>query len=177
MATKSKKKPSPADLLAEVKGQKPAKTYEFDDYIEVVDELHRKDYSYADIAKFLAERLGISVTRGQVYRAHNLWLEDKEAQAEAEAEAQRFADEEGTEPPETMDEGAVAMNRAAGAVLKFLLGEYPDGSLPESHAEVLKLAMTFLDEDARNEYLAAEEDKRLALQKKEADDHSTNKQS
>jgi len=45
MPAKSRKKPTPDELLAEVKGKESAKTYEFEDYLEVVDQLVQKDYS------------------------------------------------------------------------------------------------------------------------------------
>jgi len=179
--SKSKKKPSPAELLAEVKGQKPAKTYEFDDYLEVVDELKRKENSYADIATFLAQKLGISVTRGQVYRAHCMWLEVKEQVEREEAEARHYADMEEREPelPELEDPTEAALGKIASDIVGYLRDKYPRSSLPgeTDYPDVLKRALAMQDLAARDEFMAEEEDKRLGLKKKEGNDAATNSKS
>lgn len=169
MVTRSKKRPSPIQLLAEVQGVKPAKTYEFDDYLEVVHELKGKDYSYADIAKFLADKLGISVTRGQVYRAHGLWLEVRhEAEKQAEEEAYlRSLDAENDVVVDTDTEELAQrlQNEAAVDLLSYIRKKYPEGSLPVDEAGLLKRALAFVDSETRDEQGAAEEDRRLAERK------------
>ncbi len=72
--TAKKKIPTPDELLAEVRGIEVAKTYPFDEYAPVIHELQQKGYSYAKIAEFLQERIGMKMSRGQVYRAYQLWL-------------------------------------------------------------------------------------------------------
>ncbi len=86
MAPKTKKPPTPDELLAEVRGRGAAKTYAFQDYIEVVDHMNSNGYSYAKIAEFLTEKLGYGISRGQVYRAHQIWLEDMAERAQVAAE-------------------------------------------------------------------------------------------
>jgi hypothetical protein len=66
--------PSPEELLQEARRRPAARTYVFEDYLESVHELRAKGSSYAEIASFLAERLGTPVTKGQVYRGYRLWL-------------------------------------------------------------------------------------------------------
>jgi len=51
------------------------------DYVEVIAGLRSKGQSYAEAARFLSERLGIRVTRGQVYRAHRIWRREGPAPA------------------------------------------------------------------------------------------------
>jgi hypothetical protein len=78
--------PSPRELLAEVKSRPAARTYAFEDYLEVIHELKMKGESYAEIADFLAKRLGMEIKRGQVYRAYQLWLEDRAGQEQPAAD-------------------------------------------------------------------------------------------
>jgi virulence-associated protein VapD len=174
MASKTKKKPSPAELLTEVKGLKPAKTYEFEDYLEVVDELKRKENSYADIAEFLTQKLGIAVSRGQVYRAHMLWLEAKEEfereQAEAQREYEEMIAEEGREPPEELDEQERILQEIASDVVRYLVEKYPHNKFPGEYSDVLKRALAKMDFETRDELSAAAEDRRLEAQKKHAND-------
>ena len=42
-----KKRPTPEQLLAEVKGKEAARTYEFEDYLEVVHELVQKEHRHS----------------------------------------------------------------------------------------------------------------------------------
>ena len=88
MKNKLKKKPSPEDLLAEVQGQQPTKTYEFEDYLPVIHALQQKGYSYAGIAEYIKERLGFIASRGQVYRAYQSWLAEQSRMAETAFEEQ-----------------------------------------------------------------------------------------
>lgn len=156
---KPKKKPTPSEFLANVRGESRAKTYEFDDYIEAVDELiERKGYSYADVAAYLAEKLGIAVTRGQVYRAHGLWTKMKE-EDEEERRNSAMADEEGFRSPEE-EEQQKLMNQAATKVVRFVEDSFPRESPLGNHAEILKLALAFVDADTRDELNAAMSDKR-----------------
>lgn len=163
MKSKTKKKPTPHELLAEVKGKGEAKTYQFEDYIEVIDEMQKKDYSYAQIAQFLQDRLGIAVNRGQVYRAYQLWLEFKEqeererAEAEEEARRQGYLDEE---PPseEELKERAIAS--AAGDVIRYVADTYSGEKKPGTVLEIIERARLILDENARAEHEADEADKR-----------------
>lgn len=93
---KPKKKPTPDELLAEVHGIEAAKTYPFEDYLQVVHALQQKDYSYAKIAEFLKDRLGFNVSRGQVYRAYQQWLAAQQDTIEEESghsEEPTFEDE------------------------------------------------------------------------------------
>jgi hypothetical protein len=152
-------KPSPFELLEEITQQGTAKTYQFEDYLEVIDQMHKKDFSYAKIADFLTQRLGYSVTRGQVYRAYNQWLELKEMEEE-KAELERLAadfDEPDFDPEE--DQENQKLNEAAATVLKFILDKYPAGSVPGDALGIAKRIVIYLDEDARADFQAGESDK------------------
>ena len=81
--------PSPTELLNEVRKQPVARTYAFEDYLESVHELKSKGHSYAAIASFLGKRLGIAVSRGQVYRAYQLWLARRRTRAARQASRAR----------------------------------------------------------------------------------------
>ncbi len=185
-----KRKPSPEELLAEVKGLKPASTYEFDEYLDVVNELKNKDHSYADIAEFLTEKLGIAVTRGQVYRAHMMWLEMQEEMERQEDEARRAREEqekeeeearraqeemeepEFPEPPEVLDKDEVKRREMADDVVKFLIEKYPHDSFVGEYADILKLALAHMDFETRDELAAADEDNRLKARKSKSDDNA-----
>lgn len=52
-------------------------------YIEAIRKLHARGHSYADMAVFLNEKLaavlgGKKITRGQVYRVYQQWLEEQD---------------------------------------------------------------------------------------------------
>ena len=172
MPPKTKKKPSPEQLLAEVKGLKPAKTYAFDDYVEVIDELHRKDYSYADIAKTLSEKLGIPVARGQAYRAHMLWKADVRRIEEQEAEEQRQHEEMIAQEAHDQEsyEGAVqdASYEAARDVLKYIGEKYPPDKCLAKQLDILKAALAMVAPEIGDELSAAEEDGQLEDRKAKA---------
>lgn len=164
MAPKAKKKkPSPDELLAEVRGRGPAKTYEFEDYIEVIHEMQDKNFSYAKIAEFLSERLGYSIARGQVYRAYQTWLEVRAEVEKEQAEAEHLAsldDRTDFDPEDHLwREREEKLSQATGALIRFLLGTYPEGSLPGTHLDVLKRAVAFYDEKARDDFAAEQADK------------------
>jgi hypothetical protein len=74
MTAKSKKIPTPDEVLAEVLGKQPEKTYPFEDYLPAVHQMQNKGFSYAKIADFLGERLEMKISRGQIYRAYQTWL-------------------------------------------------------------------------------------------------------
>lgn len=59
MSAKSKKMPTPDELLAEINGQPDAKTYEFEDYLPAIDAMQRKNHSYAEIAQFFEGPAGL----------------------------------------------------------------------------------------------------------------------
>ncbi len=161
MPTAKREVPSPEELLSEVRGKKAARTYEFEDYIEVVDELQRKDYSYAKIAEFLAERLGIEVSRGQVYRAYQIWLEEKEREAEA-ARDERL---EQLEPSESkLDSDEMAIEQAIAGVLGYLTKEFPEG-VYFGHDVILQAALLRVEVRRADERKADEEDQRKAAAK------------
>jgi hypothetical protein len=57
-----------------------ARNFPVEDYIEAVCKLQARGYSYAEIADFLNEQLAVmlgpkKITRGQVYRVYQQWLE------------------------------------------------------------------------------------------------------
>jgi hypothetical protein len=57
-----------------------ARNFPLEQYIGAISKLHSRGYSYADIAKFLNEKLvaqleGKKITRGQVYRVYQQSLE------------------------------------------------------------------------------------------------------
>jgi hypothetical protein len=57
-----------------------ARDFPVGDYIEAIRKLQARGYSYADIALFLNEKLAAmlgqrKITRGQVYRVYQQWLE------------------------------------------------------------------------------------------------------
>jgi hypothetical protein len=170
MSAKSKKKPTPDELLLEVKGQKAAKTYEFDDYLPVVDELQKKDYSYAQIAEFLETRLGIKVSRGQVYRAYQMWLEAMEEVELQQREEAELAMETEYEGPEPQDLQEAAFSNAVGDVLKYVHDKYPDSSLSGGRLALLKRCVGILDYENRDEHEAEEADRQKELRKQNSHD-------
>jgi len=179
MTAKSKKnKPSPEELLSEVKGRPRDKTYEFEDYVEVIHEMKSKDFSYARIAAYLSERLGYDITRGQVYRAYQLWCEMKDEEAREEAERKREAeeaamptgdeDDSGPDDPDSEeDEAAYAEAKAVSDVLEYAMRKYPAGALPNGLRGLCKRLLAVVDEEARSEFAAEESDKVLEGAKQE----------
>lgn len=172
MSAKSKRKPSPEDLLAEVRGIESAKTYEFEEYLEVVHELQQKDYSYAKIAEFLKERLGIEVSRGQVYRAYQMWLEERSA-----VEEQEFAD---AQPPDDFQDrfDRELEERAKQLIEEMQEQEAHSGGEPWNDAElILGRAHAILkaqrEERERAEHEAEAADRRL--EEKKATDNGPKK--
>jgi hypothetical protein len=173
MATKTKKKkPSPGELLAEVKGRPAAKTYEFEDYVEVIDEMQRKDFSYAKIAIFLSERLEYPITRGQVYRAHQLWLEAKRYAEEQEREEEaaeaayraEHPDEDSVsafDPAEMSEEARQEhlLSQAVGDVAGYVVKKYPEGSIPGSHRDLVKRVLGLFDSEVQDDLAAERADK------------------
>lgn len=151
-------RPTPEQLLIEVKGKASAKTYEFDDFIEVVDELHRKEYSYADIAEFLARRLKISVSRGQVYRAHRMWRVEKNR---INIESQEAMESE-TGAVEILEIGQ--NEKAANEVLELLNENYlithPEADL----LRILRETIALLESRKVDEAAADEADRHKILQ-------------
>ena len=123
MKSKLKKKPTPEELLVEVKGQEAAKTYEFEDYLPVVDALQKKGHSYADIAKIIQERLGITASRGQVYRAYQIWLEESRQAEEGIAQEERYAPE-----PTFQEEYEHRLYESAVALIDELRDRHAQGS-------------------------------------------------
>jgi len=178
-----KKKPSPGELLAEVKGQPAVRTYEFDDYVEVIHEMQSKGFSYAKIAEFLTEKLGYAITRGQVYRAYQLWAQVQEEEQRQKEEAEHYEamwraqHGEAPDDMEPEDEAAkaaqVAETNAAVDVLKYVREKHPEYSLGCSHVHLFQRVIAFLDFDARNEFEAAEADKRREAAQKP--DHASGK--
>lgn len=102
MTAKSKKIPSPDEVLAEVLGKQPEKTYPFEDYLQAVHEMQNKGFSYAKIADFLGERLQMKISRGQIYRAYQTWLLTRSDEP----------DERGLEIPEDRDEYGEMLSEA-----------------------------------------------------------------
>ena len=159
MAPKTKKKPSPEDLLVEVKGQSAAKTYEFEDYIQVIDELQRKEHSYSDIAEFLKDRVGISASRGQVYRALQLWRAKQEELANDATEFQPEG-EQGDGDPASI---ALVFERDAGRkLLADLADEYRGDEVPDmvSIAGILREAVKIQQQAAADENAAETADEK-----------------
>jgi len=83
---KSKKIPTPEELLTEIQGQPAAKAYAFADYLPVLHAMQQKGFSYADMSEFLKKRLGFVASRGQVYRAYQAWLEEQRQSGESDFE-------------------------------------------------------------------------------------------
>ena len=57
--------------------------FPLEDYIEAIRKLHARGYSYAHMAAFLNEKLAAvlghkKITRGQVYRVYQQWLEQQD---------------------------------------------------------------------------------------------------
>ena len=60
-----------------------ARDFPVEDYIEAILKLHARGHSYADMAAFLNEKLAAvlgrkKITRGQVYRVYQQWLEQQD---------------------------------------------------------------------------------------------------
>jgi hypothetical protein len=165
---KSTRKPSPDALLAEVKGFAASKTYEFEDYLPVVHELQTKGFSYADIAAFLEKKLGITVARGQVYRAYRRWLEDQQRAVE---EAAEMAEREANEPPE--ENGDVhgldkMLHDGAIEVLNLLEEINPKSKPPCLHEGILARASIMLERERADDQAAASSDEKLRAEKRGA---------
>jgi len=170
---KKKKRPSPDELLAEIRGKAPAKTYAFGDYMEAIDAMQKKGFSYAKTAEFLSERLGYPITRGQVYRAYQLWLEVQRQHEEDQARNESLAKQSpfDFDPEEYEQEKAErAMTAAAEDLLRYALDKYPQGSLPCETKDVFKRVVAMFDEDVRNDFAAEQADKQL----KSNNDHERN---
>jgi hypothetical protein len=125
MAPKTKKKPTPEELLVEIQGQEAAKTYEFEDYLPVIHALQQKGHSYADIAQYIKERLGIIASRGQVYRAYQIWLAE---QARAE---EGIAQMEDLVPPRDFEDEIAEKVEAKALNLIQMLDEQLSGAANE----------------------------------------------
>lgn len=153
-----KKVPTPDDLLAEVQGLEAAKTYAFEDYLPVIDVLKKKGHSYSDIASFIKERLGITASRGQVYRAYQIWLANLEPDPEGIQEVEEWDDE---------DEVESELNTRAQSLIDSLKEDEARGAgEPWLDPEVLlKRAYERLRDERlraeRDEQQAAEEDSKL----------------
>ena len=153
MKTKAKKKPTPEELLVELEGQAAAKTYEFDDYLPVIDAMQRKGYSYAKIADFLKERLGITASRGQVYRAYQIWLQEATRAEEGMAYEEQFVPE--PTPQEEYDEKLEKNARGLIARLQEEEVELDGAPWNEAHA-ILRRAVKILDDKQAVEMAADE---------------------
>jgi hypothetical protein len=160
----SKRKfPTPEQLLLEVQGKGAAKTYEFDEYIEVVDELHRKDYSFADIADYLEKRLGISVNRGQVYRAHRIWLNEK-SRAELDA-LEAMENEEDQEEGAEIGSAYAEVTEGAAHEIIGLLDIFIKSHPGTDYSKVFKRVLSLLESRKLDEGAADEADRHKTLQK------------
>ncbi len=165
MTAKTKKKPTPEELLIEVQGQAAAKTYEFEDYLPVIHALQQKGHSYADIAEFIKDRLGISASRGQIYRAYQIWLADQSFTDEDVAEEERFT------PPQTFeDEIAERVNQNAVQLIETLEEQTSRSDEPwDDAAFIIHRAAEILTErreaELAAEQAAADSDKKLDAKK------------
>ena len=169
MSAKSKKKPTPEELLAEVKGKESAKTYEFWDYIEVVDELVKKDYSYAKIAEFLADKLGIEINRGQVYRAYQMWLAEQQRVEEEARHAEEYEHEradKGAEPDFVQQMNAFR-REAADEILQRLKEKFREelNQFPVTSEDILRTALQTIEESRRDDAEAEEADRKKEVEK------------
>lgn len=169
-----KKIPSPDELLSEVQGIESSKRYPFEDYMSVVHQLQQKDYSYAKIAAFLKERLGFEVSRGQVYRAYQIWLEEARLADERarEGEEQARMAEAFLPPPSLHDEYDQRLQEEADELMQRLREqEERGGNEPWNDAEAI-LARAYHTMVARREAAeaaekaAAEADEQLESKKK-----------
>jgi hypothetical protein len=163
MASSKRNRPTPEELLVEVKGKNAAKTYEFDEYIDVIDELHRKDYSFADIAEFLGTRLGISVNRGQVYRAHRMWLNEKNrAELNALEAMENLEDEEvGSEIGSANGGDVEKVSHEVIGLIEVYIKTHPRTDF----SKVFERAASLLQSKKVDEDAADEADKHKTMQK------------
>ena len=164
-----KKKPTPDELLAEVKGKEPAKTYEFEDYIEVVHELVQKEYSYAKIAAFLVEKLGMEISRGQVYRAYQIWLQAQQYAEDQERQAEEYECElveDGSEPVFVQQMNAFR-REAANEILQRLKEKFREelNQFPVTSEDILRTALQTIEETRRDEAEAEEADRKKEAEK------------
>ncbi len=95
-----------------------AKDFPLESYVEAINKLRTRGYSYAEIANWLTGQLakelaGKKIRRGQVYRVYQQWLEQSEAEswghiggvrAISEEEAEKEAEIEDKKPPESTEE-------------------------------------------------------------------------
>ena len=89
-----------------------ARNFPVETYIDSINKLHARGYSYADIAKFLNEQLasqlgGKKITRGQVYRVYQQALDYEDPLNDrmsvmpiSDEDAEQRAEIEDKEPPE-----------------------------------------------------------------------------
>lgn len=139
--------PAPHELLAKAKGLVSPKKFDLSEYFEVMHELRSKELSYAEIAAWMTENLGVDVQRGQVYRVYNNWLEFLEHQKQEDEENARLAAEHESEIEPPDEESLEPPDEAAGE-LKF-------GSIEEAR----EFAENF------DENMAEREDKQLKRRK------------
>ncbi len=86
--------PDPQQLFDEAEAEIPKPNLRL--YLAAMSSLRRKGYSFADVAKWMTERLGVKITRSQVAYVLTAPAEVLEADEEAEAleqEADRIAEE------------------------------------------------------------------------------------
>jgi hypothetical protein len=126
-----KKRLTPEELLVQIQGEEAAKTYEFEDYLPVIHVLYtEKGHSYSDIAKFVEERLGITASRGQVYRAYQMWLAKKNETDADRASAEAY--------DESRPEYEVRVDEEANKLLDFLSDEFAGrGNAPWDDHEII----------------------------------------
>jgi hypothetical protein len=170
---KAKRKPTPEELLVEVEGQGAAKTYEFEDYLSVIHALQQKGHSYADIAEYLKDRLGIIASRGQVYRAYQIWLQECSNADEGMEEQERNA------PPVSIeDEYEENIHKNAVDLIAQLSEQYSEvSSEPWNDPESIihrasKILMERREIEKASDDAAAEADKQLNSKKGKKDAHA-----
>lgn len=163
---RSKPKPTPEELLVEVQGQEAAKTYEFEDYLPVIHALQQKGHSYAEIAGFIKDRLGITASRGQVYRAYQIWLAESRLAEEGMAQEEHMMP-----PPSFQDEYEQRLQEAANELIEELRDRQSRGSNEPWHdpEALLARAHDTMEQERRiaekAETEAAEADKQIEAKK------------
>ena len=133
-------------MLAEITGQQAPKTYAFEDYLPVAHEMQEKGFSYADIAKFLGERLSMTISRGQIYRAYQIWLTDRDEAAEHDEIGRR----DDGEPYTIDDEIQEKLTENAREVIDMLTQRASNAPYDDPHS-ILTTAVNTLEQ----EYAAA----------------------
>ncbi len=145
--------PSPKSLLLEAKGVEEKVSLNLYDYADVIGELRGKNYSYGKIAAWLAERIGVTVNKGLVFRIYEEWAIERAKTADDE-----LYDRMHDGPPTEEEEVGRMLNEDLQKITFFMDENFPNNSRPYSKETLLSAAVTYYERVAQDEERAAKMD-------------------